>query len=346
MSKAKVSSANLDWANLSFSYYQVNAHVEYTWSEGKWDEGKVVPDPMIQLHVMANVLHYGQALFEGQKVFACKDGEVRVFNDKENWARLSKGCRRLHMPEMPLELFQEAMDRAIKANLEFIPPHGSGGALYCRPLLIGSGEQLGLGPSKEYRFFVVACPVGSYYKGGTLTAIPSCIVEDYDRAAPQGVGDIKCAGNYAADIMPSSKGKEAGFPIGLYLDAKEHKYVEEFNTSNFIAITDDGKYITPDSCSVLGSVTNKCLLDVAKDLGLVVERRQIDFDAEVSTFKEVGAVGTAVVVTPIASITRHGVKHAFEGQQTLQKIHDTVRGIQNGDLPDTHDWMRTIAVDP
>jgi len=346
MLRCRLSSANLDWNELSFKYQQVNCHIEYTWSDGKWNEGKEVTDPVIQLHVMANVLHYGQALFEGQKVFACKDGEVRIFNDAKNWARLTKGSRRLQMPEMSLEMFQQAMDRAIRANLEFIPPYGSGGALYCRPLLIGSGCQLGLGPSDEYRFFVVVCPVGSYYKTAALTAIPAMIVEDYDRAAPQGVGDIKCAGNYAADIKPASEGKAAGFPIGLYLDPREHKYIEEFNTSNFIAITKDGKYITPDSSSVLGSITNKCLLEVAEDLGLTVERRKIDFDAEVSTFKEVGAVGTAVVVTPIASITRHGVKHEFEGQQTLQKIHDTVRGIQNGDLPDTHDWMRTIAVDP
>jgi len=342
--KDRVSAANLDWDKIGFAYTQAHRHIEYKWSDDKWDEGKEVEDPLIQLHVMSNVLHYGQALFEGQKVFACKDGEVRIFNDKENWARMSSGCRRMMMPEMPLEMFQEAMTRAVKANLEFIPPYGSGGALYCRPLIIGSGFQLGLGPAKEYRFFVVVSPVGSYYKAGTLSAIPCMVVEEFDRAAPKGVGATKCAGNYAADIKPASEGKAAGYPIGLYLDAAEHKYVEEFNTSNFIGITKDGKYVTPDAPSILPSVTNKCLCEVAKDLGLTVERRKIDFDAEIDTFNEVGAVGTAVVVTPIASITRKGVKHEFPSTETLQKLHDTVRAIQNGEVPDTHGWMRHIPL--
>ena len=343
--RKRPSSAELDWPNLSFNYEQVNCHVEYTWKDGKWDEGKEVEDPIIQLHVMANVLHYGQALFEGQKVFVQKDGAVAVFNDRENHARMVRGCRRLSMPEMSLELFHEAMNRAIKANLEFIPPYGSGGALYCRPLLIGSGLQLGLGPANEYRFFVVVSPVGSYYKTGSLKAIPAMIVEDYDRAAPQGVGDCKCAGNYAADILPAVEGKKAGFPIGLYLDAKEHRFIEEFNTSNFIAITKDGKYLTPDSASVLASVTNKCLCVIAEDLGLKVERRAIDFDAEVASFKEVGAVGTAVVVTPIESITRRDTKFEFEGSEMLQRLHDTVRAIQNGEMEDKFGFMRRIDVD-
>merc|ERR1712203_1064271 len=168
--------------------------------------------------------------------------------------------------------------------------------------MFGSGPQLGLGPSSEYTFAVVVVPVGSYYKTAGLTPIPCKVIDAYDRAAPAGVGAIKCAGNYAADIVPSKKAKSEGLPIGLYLDAKEHKYIEEFNTSNFIAITHDNRYITPDSGSVLGSVTNKCLIEIAKDIGLTVERRAIDFDAEVDSFREVGAVGTAVVVTPIESI--------------------------------------------
>jgi len=339
----KVGGANLDWGSLFFNYVETYCHIQYEYKDGKWNDGEELADPYMKMHVMANVFHYGQALFEGQKVFHCKDGKVRIFRDVANYERMTKGCRRLCMPEMPQEMFHKAVDRAIQGNLDFVPPYGSNGALYVRPFMIGSGPQLGLGPSDAYTFVVVVAPVGSYYKTKGLTPIPCMVVEEYDRAAPMGVGQVKCAGNYAADIVPAKKGKDAGFPIGLYMDAKEHKYVEEFNTSNFVAITGNNEYLTPDSQSVLGSVTNKCLEDLARDMGLTVQRRKIDFDAEVSTFKEVGAVGTAVVITAIESITRGAAKHSFEAPNVLQKLHDTVRAVQVGEAPDTHGWLRELG---
>merc|ERR1719188_1463254 len=248
------------------------------------------------------------------------------------------------MPSMTEDMFHTAIDRAINANLDFVPPYGSNGAMYVRPFMIGSGPQLGLGPSNEFTFVIVVAPVGSYYKTAGLTPIPCTIMDEFDRAAPRGVGAIKCAGNYAADIVPAKKAKGTGFPIGLYLDAKEHKYIEEFNTSNFVAITADGKYLTPDSNSVLGSVTNLCLEQLAKDIGLTVERRKIDFDAEVSTFKEVGAVGTAVIITPIETITRGEKVHSFGAPETLQKLHDLFRAIQVKETEDKHGWLREIKI--
>ncbi|CAK0804993.1 unnamed protein product [Prorocentrum cordatum] len=342
--KQKVGGAGLDWGGLFFSQHDTYCFVKYTWKDGEWDKGELQSDFHMKLHVMANVLHYGQAVFEGQKIFHCKDGKVVVFNDKANYDRLMRGCSRLGMPAMPQAMFHEAIDRAVIANLDFVPPYGSNGALYARPVFFGSGPQLGLGPSNEFTFAVVVAPVGSYYKTAGLTPIPCKVIDEYDRAAPAGVGAIKCAGNYAADIVPSKEAKAAGFPIGLYLDAKEHKYIEEFNTSNFVAITADGKYLTPDSHSVLGSVTNMCLEQLAKDIGLTVERRRIDFDAEVSTFKEVGAVGTAVIITPIATITRGEKVHTFGAPETLQKLHDLVRAVQVKDVEDKHGWLREIAV--
>ncbi|CAE8621125.1 unnamed protein product, partial [Polarella glacialis] len=341
-----VGGAQLDWGNLFFQYRDVHCHVKYEWKDGEWSQGEEVKDPYMKMHVMANVFHYGQALFEGQKAFHCKDGKVRIFNDCANYARMMSGCERMGMPSMPQEMFHDAIDRATRANLDFVPPYGSNGngALYLRPFMVGSGAQLGLGPSHEFIFVVVACPVGSYYKTAGLTPIPCTIMDSYDRAAPLGVGHCKCAGNYAADIVPAKKSKEKGFPIGLYLDAKEHRYVEEFNTSNFVAITKSNVYLTPDSCSVLGSVTNKCLEDLARDMGLTVERRPIDFEAEVDTFTEVGAVGTAVIITPIESIARGDKKFTFGAPVTLQKLHDTVRAVQVGEAPDTHNWLRELAL--
>jgi len=320
----------------------VRCHVVYRCKDGQWDFGEEVAEPFVKMHVMANVFHYGQALFEGQKCFHCKDGKVRIFNDRENYLRLLRGCKRLGMAEIPQDVFHSAIDRAICANLDYCPPYGSNGALYVRPFMFGSGPQLGLGPSSEYTFVVVVAPVGSYYKTGKLSPIPCMVIDKFDRAAPQGVGHVKAAGNYAADIVPAMKGKESGFPIGLYLDAKEHKYIEEFNTSNFIAITRDQRYITPSSPSVLASVTNLCLEALAQEMGLIVERRPIDFDAEVTNFQEVGAVGTAVVITPIASITRGNQKYEFGESSVLQKLHDRIRAIQVGEAADVHGWMREV----
>eukprot|EP00930_Biecheleria_cincta_P076058 TRINITY_DN63261_c0_g1_i1.p1 TRINITY_DN63261_c0_g1~~TRINITY_DN63261_c0_g1_i1.p1 ORF type:complete len:382 (+),score=69.38 TRINITY_DN63261_c0_g1_i1:75-1220(+) len=341
----EVGGANLDWSNLGFGYVETNCHVKYEWKDGVWNEGEEIADPYVKMHIMANVFHYGQALFEGQKVFHCKDGKVRIFRDEANYQRLSKGCKRMGMPSMTQSMFHGAIDRAVRANLDFVPPYGSNGAMYIRPFIFGSGPQMGLGPSSEYTFIVVVAPVGSYYKTKGLTPIPCMVMDDFDRAAPMGVGQVKCAGNYAADIMPAKQTKEAGFPIGLYLDAKHHRYVEEFNTSNFVAITKDNKYVTPDSQSVLESITNKCLEDLARDMGLTVERRPIDFEAEVENFKEVGAVGTAVVITAIGSITRGSKTYEFEAPSILQKLHDKVRAVQVAEEPDSHGWLRELQND-
>jgi len=154
---------------------------------------------------------------------------------------------------------------------------------------------------------------------------------------------VKCAGNYAADIVPAARAKKQGFPVCLYLDAKEHRYVEEFSTSNFVAITKSGVYLTPDSVSVLDSVTNASLEKLAVDMGLKVERRKIDFDAEVDSFKEVGAVGTGVVITVIESITRDSKVYKFEQSEVLQNMYNKLRAIQTGDEADVHGWMRDIA---
>jgi len=191
-------------------------------------------------------------------------------------------------------------------------------------------------------------PVGSYYQSedGAMQALDGLVNDAYDRAAPLGCGDCKAAGNYAADLESMHTAKRLGFPISLYLDARERRYVEEFNTSNFVAITKDGRYVTPDAPrSVLNSNTNKVLQKLAADLQLPVERRPIDFEAEVDSFEEVGAVGTAVVVTPIRSLTRGDRTWRFGEPKVLRQLRDRVRAIQNGEAQDTHQWMRRIELD-
>ena len=333
-----------DWQSLGFSYRDSKYHIRYTWKNGEWDSGNLVPKPTITIHIAATALHYGQSAFEGLKAFRCQDGKVRVFRADENAKRLNDTAARILMPSITESMFTKAVHRVVEANLEFVPPYGTGGALYIRPLLFGSGARIGVRPADEYTFIILVLPVGDYYKGG-LTPVSAIVVDGYDRSAPQGVGHVKVAGNYAADLIPGKIAREQGFPINLYLDAKEHKFIDEFGTSNFIAITQDGSYLTPDSPSVLPSVTNKTLMTLAEEEDLTVEQRPISFD-EIKTFSEVGACGTAVVITPVNRIV-HNQQTIQIGPENgcgpiLQRLYTKVRGIQVGDIPDKYNWTKVV----
>ncbi len=334
----------IDWNDLGFSYTATKSHVRYVWRDGKWDDGTLHADPHFSVHVAATALHYGQAAFEGLKVFSQKDGSISVFRIRENAKRLATSARRVMMAEVPEELFEEAVLRVVRDNREFIPPYGTGGALYVRPLLIGTGPRLGVQPADEYTLIVLVAPVGDYYKGG-LTPVGALVMDDYDRAAPHGTGNVKLSGNYAPTLLPGKNAKERGFPITLYLDAVEHKYVDEFGTSNFIAIDADGNYVTPDSHSILPSITNRTLMKLAERKGIKVIRRPVEFD-EISSFKEAAACGTAVVITPVNRFVHGDVEYVVgpsEGAGPIfQELYDTVRGIQTGDLPDDFGWNTPV----
>jgi branched-chain amino acid aminotransferase len=336
--------AQIDWSKLGFGFTDVNCHIRYVWKDGEWDKGEFVKDPFITMHIGASCLHYGQECFEGMKAFRQKDGKLVVFRPEENARRMQRTATRTVMPPIPTEMFIEAVDRVIKANEEYVPPYGTGGSLYIRPLLIGTGPQIGVAPAKEFTFLVMVMPVGAYYKGG-LKPVRAVILDDWDRAAPQGMGDVKVGGNYAASLFAHEKAKHDGWPVELYLDALEHKYVEEFSTSNFLGIKADGTYVTPDSKSVLPSITNLSLKEVANDLGMKVECRKIPYE-EIGEFTEVAACGTAVVVTPVWEITRGNdvirISDPEKVGEKLQKLYDTIQGIQYGEIPDTHGWCHEV----
>ncbi|MCM8535047.1 MAG: branched-chain amino acid aminotransferase [Lentisphaeraceae bacterium] len=329
---------NIDWNTLGFEYMDTKCHVKYTYKNGSWDEGQSCEDPHLNMHIGATCLHYGQACFEGLKAFRGQDGQIRIFRPDENAKRMSSSARRTLMAEVPEQLFIDAVVRAVKENSEYIPPYESGGALYIRPLLIGSGARIGIQPSDEYTFIVLVTPVGNYYKGG-LKPVDAIIIDGYDRTAPGGTGDVKVAGNYAASLQPAEIAKEKGFPINLYLDSREHKYIDEFGTSNFIAIKDDS-YITPNSKSVLPSITNKSLMTIARDMGMEVEQRPVEF-TEVESFDAVGACGTAVVLTPVDKIYQ-GESVTTIGDGTthpkLLELYNNMIAIQRGTVEDKHDW--------
>ncbi|MCF7854163.1 MAG: branched-chain amino acid aminotransferase [Candidatus Pacebacteria bacterium] len=318
-----------------------DCHIQYRWSNGEWDDGKLVTEPYLHLHIAATALHYGQAAFEGLKAFECKDGAVRLFRPAMNVRRLNCTATRVCMPSLPEELFLNAVKRVIQANRDYVPPYGTGGSLYIRPLMFGSGPRIGVQPAAEYVFLILVLPVGPYYKGG-LQPVRAIVLDDYDRAAPHGMGSVKVAGNYAASLKPHKDAHDKGFSIELYLDAKEHRYIEEFSTSNFVAITNDKHYVTPESPSILPSVTNNSLQQIAGSMGLTVERRPVLFD-EVAEFCEVGACGTAVVVTPVNEIVRGDTTLRVGPPEgcgpVLQELYREVTAIQYGEEPDRYGWL-------
>ena len=269
---------NLDWASLSFGYIPTDYNVRCYYRDGKWGEVEVCSDEYLKLHMAATCLHYGQEAFEGLKAFRCPDGKVRVFRPEENAARLQNTCRGIVMPEVPTELFLEMVKKVIRLNQEYIPTYESGAALYLRPLLIGTSAQVGVHPAAEYCFLIFVTPVGPYFKGG-FSSNPYVIVRDFDRAAPLGTGMYKVGGNYAASMRANKLAHEKGYASEFYLDSKEKKYVDECGAANFFGIKDN-TYVTPKSSSILPSITNKSLMQIAEDLGMKVERRPIAEHAE------------------------------------------------------------------
>ena len=204
-------SVDIDWENLGFQYRDVACHIKYTWKDGSWDEGEFVKDPYVKIHIAATSIHYGQAAFEGLKAFRGEDNKVRIFRPDENAKRMNKSAERVFMADIPEEMFVDAVERVVTKNAEYIPPYGTDGALYIRPVLFGTGPRMGVQPADEYTFIVMVIPVGAYYKGG-LNSVDAVIIEGFDRAAPEGVGQVKLAGNYAASLMPASIAKEQGLP--------------------------------------------------------------------------------------------------------------------------------------
>ena len=335
----------IDWSNIGFGYMKTDYNVRCYYRDGKWGEIETCSEETINIHMAATCLHYGQEAFEGQKAFRCPDGKIRAFRLEENAARLQSTCRGIMMPEVPTDLFVEMVNRVVLLNERFIPPYESGAALYIRPLLIGTGAQVGVHPAEEYLFMIFVTPVGPYFKGGFATT-NYVITRDYDRAAPLGTGIYKVGGNYAASLRANADAHAKGYSCEFYLDAKEKKYIDECGAANFIAIK-DGTYVTPKSTSILPSITNKSMQQLALDLGYKVEVRQIAVD-ELDTFEEAGAVGTAAVISPIGFIDdpATGKRYSFskDGKPgpICEQLYTKFRNIQYGIEPDVHGWMTII----
>lgn len=333
----------IDWKNLGFGYRKADYNIRCWYRNGKWGELEVSDSEQVTMHMAATALHYGQEAFEGLKAFRGKDNKVRVFRMDENAKRLRNSANGIMMAPVPEDLFMNAIRKAVKMNEEYVPPFESGASLYIRPLLIGTGPQIGVKPAEEFLFMVFVMPVGPYFKEG-FKPTDLVIYREYDRAAPHGTGIYKVGGNYAASLQSGTRAHNEGYSAVLYLDAREKKYLDECGPANFFGIKNN-TYVTPKSTSILPSITNMSLRQLAADMGLTVEERKIPVE-ELAEFEEVGACGTAAVISPIKRVYDADIdKEYLYGKEPgviSQKLYNKLRAIQYGTEPDPYGWTEVI----
>ena len=332
---------SIDWNNLGFSYIKTDLRYRSHWKDGSWGEGVLTEDNQMHISEGSTALHYGQSCFEGLKAYRTKDGDINLFRPDQNAERMQRSCRRLLMPEISTETFIDAVKQVVKANEHFLPPYGTGGTLYLRPFIIGVGDNIGVKPATEYIFSVFCMPVGPYFKGGLTPT--NFLVSQYDRAAGRGTGAAKVGGNYAGSLLPGEEAHKRAFSDAIYLDPITHTKIEEVGAANFFGITNDDKFITPESPSILPSITKYSLLYLAKErLGLEVIQGDVYVD-QLDQFKEAGACGTAAVISPIGGIQNGDDFHVFYSETEVgpvtRKLYDELIGIQFGDIEAPESWI-------
>jgi branched-chain amino acid aminotransferase len=341
MKEGVMSHDSINWDTLGFDYIKTDMRYLSHWRDGAWDEGTLTEDNVLHISEGSTALHYGQQCFEGLKAYRCKDGSINLFRPDQNALRMQRSCSRLLMPHVPTDVFVEACRKVVAANERFIPPYGSGGALYLRPFVIGTGDNIGVRTAPEFIFSIFCIPVGAYFKGGLKPN--NFVISGYDRAAPNGTGAAKVGGNYAASLMPGSEAKKNSFADCIYLDPQTHSKIEEVGSANFFAITRDDVFVTPKSPSVLPGITRLSLIELAQSrLGLKVIEGDVFID-QIADFKEAGACGTAAVITPIGGISYKDKLHVFHSQTEVGpvtlRLYAELTGVQSGDVEAPAGWI-------
>ncbi|WP_338030608.1 branched-chain amino acid aminotransferase [Denitrobacterium detoxificans] len=340
---------DLDWGSLGFSYMPTSYSYVCNWRDGAWEEGGLTADHSVTISECAGILHYCQECFEGLKAYTTESGDIVCFRPDLNADRMYETAERLCMPPFPKDKFVEAVKEVVKANLEWVPPFGSGATLYIRPVMFATGVVIGVKPATEYQFRILVTPVGPYYKGG---AVPiSICVSPFDRAAPRGTGNIKAGLNYAMSLQANVEAHANGFAENLYLDSQSRTYVEEAGGANIIFVNKEGTLVVPQSHtdSILPSITRRSLVVVARDiLGMNVEERPVKFaEVEAGDFVEAGLCGTAAVISPVGKITNGDEVIEISGMEAagpvMTKLRNTLTGIQSGEIEGPEGWVVKIA---
>ena len=338
---------NLDWGNLGFAYHVTDYRYVSMFQNGAWDDGALITDDKIVMSEDAGVLHYSQSVFEGLKAYETEDGHIVCFRPDLNASRMADSAARLEMPAFPEDRFVDAVVQTVKANAAWVPPYGSGATLYVRPMMFGISPVIGVKPADDYMFRIFVTPVGPYFKGG---AKPIYVrVSDFDRAAPRGTGHIKAGLNYAMSLHAIVDAHKKGFAENIYLDPGTRTRIEETGGANIIFVDADGNLVLPASTSILPSITRRSIHYVAENyLGLKVTEREVTLqEVKEGNFKECGLCGTAAVISPVGMINDHGEDIAFpSGMEkmgpTMQKLYDTLTGIQMGRIEAPEGWIVRI----
>ncbi|HTD02198.1 branched-chain amino acid aminotransferase [Undibacterium sp.] len=340
-------------SHLSFGRTFTDHMVVIPYRDGAWQQGEVKAYGPLSLDPSTSSLHYGQAIFEGFKAFSQADGGIKTFRPEANGERFNRSAARLAMPAMPVELFLHAADELIRLDHPWVPEN-IGESLYLRPLMIATDPFLGVRPSKEYLFVLIASPAGAYFPKG-VKPVTVWISEDYVRAAPGGTGEAKCAGNYAASLLAQEQAQEKGCDQVVWLDAVHREYIEEMGGMNlFFVYQENGKtvVVTPElSGTLLPGITRRSLLELARDLGYEAQERKLTVqqwrdDIAAGRMTEVFACGTAAVITPVGEVKAKGFNMSInngENGPVTMALREALLAIQHGTAPDTHNWMHTVV---
>jgi branched-chain amino acid aminotransferase len=338
-------------ANPAFGKVFTDHMVSATWTaEGGWGEGVLSAYAPLSVDPACVVLHYGQTVFEGMKAYKQVDGGVALFRPERNAARMAKSCRRLALPEVPEDAFIAACELLVSQDREWVPG-AEGSSLYLRPFVWATEVGLGVRPTQQALFQVIASPAGNYFSG-PLRPVSLWLSQEYTRAAPGGTGAAKCGGNYAASLVAQQEAIANGCDQVVFLDATERRWLEELGGMNLFLVLDDGTLVTPEiSGTILEGVTRDSVITLAKELGHVVEERKVDVDewrkgAADGKVVEVFACGTAAVITPIGALRWPGgeaVAGSGEPGPVTMKLRQALLDVQYGKVDDTHGWVRKVV---
>jgi branched-chain amino acid aminotransferase len=338
-----------DPLKLPFGRYFTDYMFSMEYSQGQgWKNPRIKPYQPLVLEPSANVFHYSQEVFEGQKAYQSKKGDILLFRPLENARRFNRSLKRLCMPEIDEEIFLQAECELLKLEKRWIPTQ-KGASLYIRPTVIGTEPALGIKASSEFIFFIILSPVGPYFKEG-FNPVSLWVSDTYSRAGNGGTGEAKTGGNYAGSLLATRQAQENGYSQVLWLDAGEHRYVEEVGAMNIFFIL-DGKLVTPAlGGTILHGITRQSVLDLAPALGIPVEERRIAIEEVIAginsgKLSEIFGAGTAAVISPVGKIGFHGKDYIVNNNRTgiwSQTFFDTLIGLQYGEIPDKYGWMYLV----
>jgi branched-chain amino acid aminotransferase len=338
-------------ANPAFGRVFTDHMVSASWTvEQGWHDAKLSAYAPISVDPASVVLHYGQTVFEGLKAYRQPGGGVALFRPERNAARMARSARRLALPEFPADAFVEALELLVRQDCEWVPD-GEGASLYLRPFIWATEVGLGVRPSESALFQLIASPAGNYFSG-PLRPVTLWLSQEYTRAAPGGTGAAKCGGNYAASLVAQQEATANGCDQVVFLDAVEHRWLEELGGMNVFLVLDDGTLVTPEvNGTILEGITRDSIITLAGELGHRVEERRVDVDewrkgAADGTVVEAFACGTAAVITPIGALRWPGgeaVAGSGEPGETTMKLRSALLDVQYGRAADTHGWMRPVV---